>query len=246
VKGEKYEKHLEHVYSSADGKHAIKDMDHSDSRIKIVKRTIKEFKNGMYVTLGLGIPSLIPDFLTTDLKVNIHSNSGVMGIGPYPKYGEENADLINSNREAVTILPGGSTFSSKISLNMLRGGHMNLSIVGGLQVSKSGDLANWIMPGKYVKGMGSSMDSVIHESTKVIVTMLHTFEGGSKLVKECTLPLTAKKCVDLLITELGVFDFNREDGVTLIEIAKGTTLSQIKENTGCSFVIASDLKEMQQ
>lgn len=246
VKGERYEKHFEHVYSSPDGKDPRQSFDQLDDRVKIVKRAIKELKTGMYVNLGLGIPSLITEYTPTDLKINIHSVSGILGIGPYPKVGEEDVDLINTNREAVTILPGGSTFSSKIALNMLRGGHMDVAIVGGFQVSKNGDLANWIMPGKYVKGMGSSMDSVIQDKTKVIVTMLHTHEGAPRLVKECSLPITAKKCVDLLITELGVFDFSREDGVTLIEIARGATLNQIRDKSGCSFNVASDLREMQQ
>ncbi|CAG9327166.1 unnamed protein product [Blepharisma stoltei] len=244
IKGEKYIKPFEYVYHpSSEDKTQV---DNYDLRARIAKRVIKELTDGMYVTLGLGIPSLIPDFLPPDLKIRIHSVSGALGVGPSPRNGNRNPDLVNSNREPITILPGGSTFSSCVSLNMLRGGHMDAVVVPGFQVSKHGDLANWIIPGKIIKGMGSAMDAVIHEQSKVIVTMLHAHEGIPRIVKECTLPITAKKCVDLLVTEHGVFDFNREDEITLIEIAKGSTLSHIKDITGCAFTVSSDLKEMQQ
>ena len=246
VKGEYYEKPIEHLTLQEEGgKLKIKEKAQQQERLRIAKRAACELKDGMYVNLGLGIPSMVSNFVPEDTTIFVHSPSGIVGAGAYPRPGEEDPDLVNTNRETISIIQGGATCSSILALDMLRGGHMDAVIVGGFQVSQKGDLANWVVPGKYVKGMGSSMDSIAHERTKLIVTMMHTHEGMPKVLKDCTLPLTGKRCVDLLITELGVFDF-RIDGMTLIELAKGVSLQEVRDKTGCSFNVASDLRQMLQ
>ena len=212
-------------------------------RERIIKRAALEIKDGMYVNLGIGMPTMIPNFLSKDLKIYLQSENGIMGMGPYPRPGEEDPDLINAGKETVTVIKGGAFFSSADAFAMIRGGNLQLSILGGLQVSKDGDLANWIIPGKMVKGMGGAMD-LVSSPTTCIVAMEHTAKNEPRLLNSCNLPLTGRKVVSMLITELGVFDFKREGGITLVEIAKGVALDHIQRNTECSFLVASDLKEM--
>ena len=214
-------------------------------RERIIRRAACELQNGMFVNLGIGIPTLVPSFLPQGTEVYLQSENGILGMGPYPKPGEEDPDLINAGKETVTLIKGASLFDSSASFGMIRGGHIAISILGGLQVSKKGDLANWIIPGKMVKGMGGAMDLVASPS-RCVVTMEHTAKGAHKLLEECNLPLTGKGVVDLLITELGVFDFHREGGITLTEIAEGVDLDHIKNSTGCDFQVASDLTKMKQ
>lgn len=212
-------------------------------RERIVKRASKELKSGMYVNLGIGMPTLIPNFLPKDMELFLQSENGILGMGPYPKPGAEDPDLINAGKETVTMIKGAALFNSAESFAMIRGGNLQLSILGGLQVSKDGDLANWIIPGKMVKGMGGAMD-LVSSPSKCVVIMEHTAKGDKRLLNSCTLPLTGKKVTSLLITELGVFDFKREGGITLIEIADGVDLETIISQTECKFLVASDLKRM--
>lgn len=214
-------------------------------REMIVKRAAKEFKNGMYANLGIGMPMLAPGFVGEDVEVMLQSENGILGLGPYPRKGEEDADLINAGKETVTLRPGASVFGSEESFGMIRAGRINLTILGAMQVSASGDLANWMLPGK-VKGFGGAMDLVSNpEKTKVVVTMEHTDKKGNpKIVKQCAFPLTGKACVSRIITELGVFDVDFAHGLTLIEIAPGVTVEEIKAKTEAPFHVAEDLKPM--
>jgi 3-oxoacid CoA-transferase len=197
----------------------------------------------MFVNLGIGIPTLASNFVEPGVTIVMQSENGLLGMGPYPKQGEEDPDLINAGKETVTLIKGASTFSSAESFGMIRAGKVDITILGGLQVSKTGDLANWIIPGKMVKGMGGAMDLVASPS-RCIVTMEHTAKGAKKILDECTLPVTGVGVVDLLITDMAVFDFSREGGMTLTEMAKGESIDSIKDATGCDFQIASDLKTM--
>lgn len=244
IKGERFLKPIERLTLNTGkalqipGKGEVQAM-----RERIIRRAALELRDGMFVNLGIGMPTLVPNFVSPSMKLFLQSENGILGMGPYPVPGKEDPDLINAGKETVTMLPGASLFSSSDSFAMIRSGHINISILGALQVAKNGDLANWIVPKKMVKGMGGAMDLVASPS-RCVVTMEHTQKKAHKLLESCTLPLTGKEVVDLLITELGVFDFNREGGLTLTEIAKGVTVEHIKENTGCSFIVASDLKEM--
>jgi 3-oxoacid CoA-transferase len=245
VKGENYRKPIERLTLNTGeaiqvpGKGETKAM-----RELIIRRAAKELKSGMYVNLGIGMPTLVPNFIPNDMVIYLQSENGILGMGPYPKPGEEDADLINAGKETVTMIKGAALFHSSDSFAMIRGGNLQLSILGGLQVSKNGDLANWIIPGKMVKGMGGAMD-LVSSPTRCVVTMEHTAKNTPKILNECNLPLTGKNVVSLLITELGVFDFTREGGITLIEIAKNTNLQHVQSVTECKFNVASDLKTMQ-
>lgn len=244
IKGARYLKPIERLTLNTGG--ALKIPGKGDVqalRERIIRRAALELKDGMFVNLGIGMPTLIPNFVPKTMKLFLQSENGILGMGPYPRAGEEDADLINAGKETVTMLPGASLFSSSDSFAMIRSGHINISILGAMQVAKNGDLANWIVPKVMVKGMGGAMDLVASPS-RCVVTMEHTQKKAHKLLETCTLPLTGKEVVDLLITELGVFDFNREGGLTLVELANGVTVEQVKANTGCSFLVASDLKEM--
>ncbi|TAQ85845.1 hypothetical protein B7494_g5848 [Chlorociboria aeruginascens] len=228
-----------------DAKKALGSGETAAKRERIVRRAAKEFKNGMYANLGIGMPMLAPSFVGPDVEVQLQSENGILGLGPYPQKGLEDADLINAGKETVTLKTGAAVFGSEESFGMIRSGRVNLTILGAMQVSGSGDLANWMLPGK-IKGFGGAMDLVSNPSmTKVVVTMEHTDKkGNSKIVKQCAFPLTGKACVSRIITELGVFDVDFTTGLTLIEIADGTTVDEIRSKTEAPFKVADDLKPM--
>ncbi|XP_035226637.1 succinyl-CoA:3-ketoacid coenzyme A transferase 1, mitochondrial-like isoform X2 [Stegodyphus dumicola] len=218
-------------------------------REKIIKRAALELKDGMYVNLGIGIPVLASNYIPPGITVHLHGENGVLGLGPYPLENEQDADLINAGKETVTVLPGASFFPSEESFAMIRGGHIQLTMLGGMEVSRYGDLSNWMIPGQLVKGMGGAMDLVAsrYMGTKVVVTMEHTAKGNApKIVESCSLPITGKKCVDMIITEKGVFDVDKENGLTLVEIADGITVEDIISTTACQFEISPGLKPMGQ
>ncbi|MBU8690827.1 3-oxoacid CoA-transferase subunit B [Priestia megaterium] len=207
-----------------------------DVRSRIVKRAVQEIKDGMNVNLGIGLPTLVANEIPTDYNVLLQSENGLLGIGPYPISGMEDPDLINAGKETVTAVPGASYFDSAESFAMIRGGHINLAILGGMEVSVNGDLANWMIPEKMVKGMGGAMD-LVNGAKKIVVIMEHVNKHGeSKLKNECKLPLTGRKVVDRLITDLAVFDFTPE-GMVLVETQKGVTIDEIRAKTDASFTV---------
>ena len=211
-----------------------------DTRTKIIKRAVQEIHNGMNVNLGIGIPTLLANEIPNDVHVLLQSENGLLGIGPYPFEGMEDPDLINAGKETVTAVSGGSFFDSAESFAMIRGGHIDLAILGGMEVSEQGDLANWMIPGKMIKGMGGAMD-LVHGAKRIVVIMEHTNKyNESKIKKSCTLPLTGQKVVHRLITDLAVFDFTPE-GMILMETQEGVTVNEVIERTEASFTISPNL-----
>jgi 3-oxoacid CoA-transferase subunit B len=215
-------------------------MKSESSRERIVRRAAAELRDGYYVNLGIGLPTLVANLIPSGMRIVLESENGLLGIGPFPYEGDEDADLINAGKQTITEAPGAAYFSSSESFEMIRGGHIDLTIMGGMEVSERGDLANWMIPGKMVKGMGGGMD-LVASAKRVVIIMQHcNKEGESKILPACTLPLTGVECVDRLITEFAVFDF--EDAVMVLrELAPEVSLEELRRMTPARFEVARDL-----
>ncbi|GGW90589.1 CoA transferase subunit B [Salegentibacter mishustinae] len=209
----------------------------------IAKRIAKEVKDGYYVNLGIGIPTLVANFVRDDIEVEFQSENGILGMGPFPLEGEEDADLINAGKQTITALPGASFFDSAMSFGMIRGQHVDLTILGAMEVAENGDIANWKIPGKMVKGMGGAMD-LVASAENIIVAMMHTNKAGdSKLLKKCSLPLTGVACVTKIVTNLAVIEVTK-DGFKLLERAPGVSVEEIQKATEGKLLVEGEIPEM--
>lgn len=212
-------------------------------KFQIAKRIARELRDGYYVNLGIGIPTLVANYIPAGVNVELQSENGLLGMGPFPLEADVDADYINAGKQTITTLPGSSIFSSSDSFGMIRGGHIQLTILGAMEVSENGDIANWKIPGKMVKGMGGAMD-LVASTDNIVVAMMHTNkEGESKLLPKCELPLTGKGCIKKVCTDLGFFEI-RDGAFHLLELAPGVTVEEVKSKTAGKLVIAPDVKEM--
>jgi len=212
-------------------------------KIGIAKRIAREVKDGYYVNLGIGIPTLVANYVRDDISIEFQSENGVLGMGPFPYDGEEDADIINAGKQTITTLPGASFFDSATSFGMIRGKHVDLTILGAMEIAENGDIANWKIPGKMVKGMGGAMD-LVASAENIIVAMMHTNKAGeSKLLKKCSLPLTGVGCVKKVVTNLGVLEVTSK-GFRLLERAPGVTVDTIKKATEGTLIVEGEIPEM--
>ena len=214
------------------------------NKFQIAQRIAKELQDGFYVNLGIGIPTLVANYIPEGMNVVLQSENGLLGMGPFPLEGDEDADLINAGKQTITTLPGSSIFDSAMSFGMIRSGKINLTVLGAMEVSENGDIANWKIPGKMVKGMGGAMD-LVASAKNIIVAMMHTSPSGdSKLLKSCSLPLTGTKCVKKIVTDLAVIEITPE-GFKLLERAPGVTIDEIKDKTKADLIIEGEIPEIQ-
>jgi len=213
-------------------------------KIGIAKRIAREVKDGMYINLGIGIPTLVANYIPTSLNVVLQSENGLLGIGPFPKDNEVDPDLINAGKQTITMMPGSALFSSAESFAMIRGGHVDLTILGAMEVSENGDIANWKVPGKMVKGMGGAMD-LVASAKNIIVAMQHcSKEGASKLLRQCTLPITGIRCVKKIVSDMAVLDVLPQGGFRLLERAPGVSVEEIQKATEGKLIIDGEIPEM--